>query len=111
MNDCGRALRPKFGFPDAKCPADSPLAALDAKPAKDAAQAPDEDDARKAAGGQLVLRPPEEVDRVVLPVDDLQPGRLLPQRREHDVRLGEEPREPGAIDPPRGLRHRFDHAV
>jgi len=33
INDCGRALRPKFGFPDDKCPADSPLAALDARPA------------------------------------------------------------------------------
>ena len=32
INDCGRALRPRYGFPDDKCPADGPLAALDAKP-------------------------------------------------------------------------------
>jgi hypothetical protein len=29
INDCGRALRPEYGFPDKKCPAESPLAALD----------------------------------------------------------------------------------
>jgi hypothetical protein len=33
INECGRTLRPQYGFPDDKCPADSPLAALDAKPA------------------------------------------------------------------------------
>jgi ATP-dependent protease ClpP protease subunit len=32
INACGLALRPQFGFPDEKCAADSPLAALDAKP-------------------------------------------------------------------------------
>jgi hypothetical protein len=32
INACGLALRPQFGFPDEKCPADSPLAALDGKP-------------------------------------------------------------------------------
>jgi hypothetical protein len=32
INDCGRALRPEYGFPDKKCPTESPLAALDAKP-------------------------------------------------------------------------------
>ena len=26
MNECGRALRQRFGFPDEACPAESPLA-------------------------------------------------------------------------------------
>ncbi|WP_052116178.1 hypothetical protein [Noviluteimonas dokdonensis] len=42
INDCGRALRPKYGFPDDKCPADSPLAALDVKPAQTADAAAEE---------------------------------------------------------------------
>ena len=48
INDCGRALRPEFGFPDAKCPTDSPLAALDAKPV----ETPADDD----AGGKAAAR-------------------------------------------------------
>ena len=39
INACGLKLRPHYKFPDAKCPADSPLAALDAKPVEgDAAE-------------------------------------------------------------------------
>ena len=33
INACGLALRPQYGFPDAKCAADSPLAELDISPA------------------------------------------------------------------------------
>ncbi|MEO6227761.1 MAG: hypothetical protein ABIO61_07925, partial [Thermomonas sp.] len=29
MNTCGLALRERFGFPDARCPNDSPMAELD----------------------------------------------------------------------------------
>jgi ATP-dependent protease ClpP protease subunit len=32
INACGLALRAQYAFPDAKCPTDSPLAALDAAP-------------------------------------------------------------------------------
>ncbi len=49
INDCGRALRPKFGFPDDKCPADSPLAALDAKPVEGAVDKDAEDKALEVA--------------------------------------------------------------
>jgi ATP-dependent protease ClpP protease subunit len=63
INACGLALRPQYGFPDEKCPADSPLAALDAKPVEriEAAKA----DAN-ATDGNAAKSAPKRDDTIVL---------------------------------------------
>ena len=43
INACGLALRAQYGFPDTKCPADSPLAALDPAASPESAKAADVD--------------------------------------------------------------------
>lgn len=68
INDCGRALRPEFGFPDAKCPTDSPLAALDAKPVETPA---DDDAGGKAAAdvakAEVGTKPEDAPERATKP--------------------------------------------
>ncbi len=66
-------------------------------------------DTGKASSGQLVLRPPEEVDLVGVPVHFPACRDLLPQRREHDVGLRKEHRKADLVDPARRLRHRPYH--
>jgi hypothetical protein len=71
INACGMALRPQYGFPDEKCPADSPLAALDANPVEGVA-AP----AKPAAAQAVKLDKPaaaKPADTIVL--DEQKPAR------------------------------------
>ncbi len=56
LDQCGRALEPRFGFPDAKCPSDSPTADRRGLPTGDAA-------------AKAVLVPPLKLDDKRKPVD------------------------------------------
>ncbi|MCC8362243.1 hypothetical protein LK996_04040 [Lysobacter sp. A6] len=83
INACGLALRPQYGFPDEKCAADSPLAALDAKPVErvEAAQQAKQGEVALPAAKPAATRADKpRKDTIVL--DDANTARKEPARED-----------------------------
>ena len=77
INACGVALRERFGFPDAECPSDSPMAELDGAvlAIPDIAAAPEPGPSGEQAGeaptGDTAMQPDVAVDDVEAPADSI----------------------------------------
>ncbi|MEO6227779.1 MAG: hypothetical protein ABIO61_08015, partial [Thermomonas sp.] len=93
MNTCGLALRERFGFPDARCPNDSPMAELDGA----ILTMPDipENEGERSAGSASLSPPVAPVSRTV-PVVSLKPVASKPAQSAHSQI---EQQAPEAVDP------------